>query len=74
MTFLLTGHSGPTVSDVFADGSFRAPVSDVFLTGHSGPPELSAKSAKQGVETTPRVYTADNPPRPSRPKASLGLV
>ena len=36
--------------------------------------ELSAEGAKQGVELTPKVFFPDNPPRPSRPKAGLGLV
>ena len=36
--------------------------------------ELSAEGAKRGVEITPEVFFPDNPPRPSRPKAGLGLV
>ena len=36
--------------------------------------ELSAKGAKRGVETTPEVFSPDDLPRPSRPKAGLGLV
>ena len=36
--------------------------------------ELSAKGAKQGVETPPEVFPPDDLPRPSRPKAGLGLV
>jgi len=36
--------------------------------------ELSAEGAKRGVETPPEVFPPDNLPRPSRPKAGLGLV
>ena len=36
--------------------------------------ELSAEGAKRGVETPPEVFHPDNLPRPSRPKAGLGLV
>ena len=36
--------------------------------------ELSAEGAKRGVETPPEVSPPDDLPRPSRPKAGLGLV
>ena len=36
--------------------------------------ELSAEGAKRGVETPPKVFPPDDLPRPSRPKAGLGLV
>ena len=36
--------------------------------------ELSAEGAKRGVETPPEVFPPDDLPRPSRPKAGLGLV
>ena len=36
--------------------------------------ELSAEGAKRGVETSPEVFPPDDLPRPSRPKAGLGLV
>ena len=36
--------------------------------------ELSAEGAKWGVETSPEVFPPDDLPRPSRPKAGLGLV
>ena len=36
--------------------------------------ELSAEGAKRGEETTPEVFPPDDLPRPSRPKAGLGLV
>ena len=36
--------------------------------------ELSAEGAKRGVETPPEVFHPDDLPRPSRPKAGLGLV
>ena len=54
------------MSEIFANGSFSAPLSDIFA-------ERSLR-LEQGVETTPRVYPADDLPRPSRPKAGLGLV
>ena len=38
------------------------------------PSELSAEGAKRGVETPPEVFCPDDLPRPSRPKAGLGLV
>ena len=37
-----------------------------LLMGHSAPKGLSAESAKQGEETTPKAY----PPRPSQPEPS----
>ena len=36
--------------------------------------ELSAEGAKRGVETPPKVVPPNDLPRPSRPKAGLGLV
>ena len=36
--------------------------------------ELSARGAERGVETPPEVFPPDDLPRPSRPKAGLGLV
>ena len=36
--------------------------------------ELSAEGAKRGVETTPKVFSPDDLPRPSRQKAGLGLM
>ena len=36
--------------------------------------ELSAEGTKRGVETPPEVFPPDDLPRPSRPKAGLGLV
>ena len=36
--------------------------------------ELSAEGAKRGVETPPKVFPPDDLPRPSQPKAGLGLV
>ena len=36
--------------------------------------ELSAEGAKRVVEKTPEVFPPNNLPRPSRPKAGLGLV
>ena len=38
------------------------------------PPELSAEGAKRGVETPSEVFPPNDLPRPSRPKAGLGLV
>ena len=36
--------------------------------------ELSAEGAKRGVETPPEVFPPNDLPRPSLPKAGLGLV